>query len=202
MNNELGRKNYLWIILAVFFVVAIVGGLAWYLIFKNGNDKTSGDVVGQSYKTEDWKNYQNSRYGFSLKYPPNFTTAESQNGDGITLTDKDSKITIRAYGSTNALSQDLPTYINWVRDNLFNESGSPTSAEEILAEDVTLGDASAKERQWKYIPSATNILTLTDQITALKNDTFYNLELEMSFANYDESAAHIFDNIVSSYRLN
>lgn len=206
MNNEPDSKRNLTIILAISAILiigAIIAGLSWYFISKKGKDTASTAEIGQVYPAESWLSYQNSRFGFSLKYPPNFTATESQNGDGVTLASPDNpKMTIRAFASNNALSQDLTQYLNWVRENLNKESSDLKNAEEILAEDATLSSMAAKERQWKHLPSASGILTLIDQITTLKNDIFYNLELEIPFANYDESSAHIFDNIISSYKIN
>jgi hypothetical protein len=146
--------------------------------------------------------YQNSRFGFSLKYPPNFSKQESQNSDGATLTTSDPVMTIRAYGSANVLSQDLTGYLDWAQENLFKEAEAPENAKNILKEDAILGGVPAGERQWTYVNSMSGVLTLVDQVTALKGDNFYNLQMEIAYSDYDEYAAHVFDGILSSYQIN
>src|SRR4030042_2039268 len=171
------------IILGILLIGGIIFGLSCYYLYKVGTKEEKTAIPTQS--TENWKSYQNSRFGFSLKYPPAFIASESQNGDGITLTTNDPPMTIMAYGSNNALSQGLDEYLNWVRDNLFKEQ---EAAEEILAEEIPLGKDGipAQERQWTYKNPIDGSLTLRDQVTVLKNDTFYSVEMVIADSDYDE----------------
>ena len=51
-------------------------------------------------KPEDWQSYYNSRFGFSIKVPINWTIGlESDNGDGVELYIGNPEIDIRAYAS-------------------------------------------------------------------------------------------------------
>ncbi|KKQ74373.1 MAG: hypothetical protein US94_C0006G0008 [Berkelbacteria bacterium GW2011_GWB1_38_5] len=203
MAKENNSKT-IWIIVAVVFGILIIGGLLFgfgcYYFYKVGTTQISPSPT-TNLQTGTLSSYANARYGFSLKYPSTFSAQESQNGDGVTLSTSDPKMTVRVYGSNNVLSQDLSEYLDWVRNNLFQEAKNPESAKEILTEDTTLGGVPAKERQWTYIDSITGILTFVDQVSALKNGIFYNLQMEIAFSDNDEFSAHVFDNILSSYKI-
>lgn len=198
------------IIVGILLIGGIIIGVSLYYIYKIADkaEITTTAIPRASFQStptsaQERRSYQNARYGFSLKYPTTFSPQESQNGDGVTLTSSSPAIIVRAYGSMNALSQGLDEYLNWVRDNLFQESEDRENAKEILAEDIQLGvDAlPAKERQWTHVPSMTGILTLTDQVTTLKNDVFYSLQMEIAQSDYDEYPAHLFDEILASYQI-
>lgn len=199
MAKENNSKT-IWIIVAVVLGVLIIGGLIFgfgcYYLYKVGTSSTSPSPI--TVDTKDWKYYNNARYGFTVNYPNTFSDEESQNGDGVTLATSDPAMTIRAYGSMNALSQTLDEYLNWVRDNLFQEQGN---GEEILAENVTLGGIPAQERQWTYTNSVDGSLTLMDQITALKGDSFYTVQMVIAYSDYSQYAP-MFDEILKSYQFN
>ena len=194
------NSKTIWIIIAIVLGVLLVGGLligfSCYSLYKIGTSTTS--PAPTTVDTSDWKYYNNARYGFTMNYPNTFSDEESQNGDGVTLTTNDPPLTIRAYGSNNALNQNLDEYLNWVRDNLFQEQGK---AEEILAEDVTLGGVPAQERQWTYTNSVDGSVTIMDQVTALSGDKFYTVQMIVGKSSYDEYPAHVFDNILTSFQM-
>lgn len=198
------------IIVGVLLIGGIIIGVSLYYVYKIANQAeiTTTAIPRASLQstptsTQERQSYQNNRYGFSLKYPSTFSASESQNGDGVTLTANNPAITIRAYGSNNALSQTLNEHLNWSRDNLFQESEDRENAQEILAEDVPLGvdGIPAQERQWTVVPSMTGTLTLTDQVTTMKNEVFYSLQMEIAKSDYDEYAAHLFDEILASFEI-
>lgn len=204
-NKKSGSKTILIIvaiILGILIIGGIVVGISFYYLYKartqsSGSPQTTTTTPASAATLP----YENARFGFSLKYPETFTAQQSQNGDGVTLSTNDPKMTIRAYGSNNVLSQDLSGYLNEIRDNLFQEAEDPENAKEILAEDIVLGGLPAKERQWTYVDSKNGTLTFIDQVTALNGDTFYNLQMEIASLSNDEYSAHVFDNILSSYRI-
>lgn len=202
-NNPKTILIFVLVILGVIIVGGTIVGLGYYLINKAGQETEKTPVPTQTtFTTDNWLSYNNSRFGFALKYPKTLTAKESQNGDGVTLIGDDPRMIIRAYGSNNALSQSLEEYLNWVRDNLSQESENQEKAKEILAEDTTLGGLPAKERQWTHIMSENGILTLVDQITTLKDDIFYNLQTEIDYSDYSVDVADVFDGIWSSFQFN
>lgn len=200
MANNKGSKTTL-IIVVIILGVLLVGGLiaggTCYYLYKIGkNLETSQPETN----TATWLDYNNNRYKFYIKFPKTFNAFESENGDGITLTSNDPPITIRTYASNNVLSQSLDEYLNDNRTNLFREQ---KNSEEILAEAMTLGENKipAQERQWQYLNSVDGSLTLTDQVTTLKDDTFYTIQMVVSYSDYDEYPAHLFDNILQSFKI-
>lgn len=187
------------IIVAIILGILLVGGLivggGLYWLYKIGTKESA--VTEIATPNAQWPSYQNARYGFSLKYPQTFTKQESQNGDGITLTSSSPAITIRAYASNNALNQTLDESLNFSRDNLFKES---EGAEEVAAEETTLGGITAQERRWQYINSVDGSKTIMDQVTALKGDTFYTVQMVIGASAYSEYAP-MFDEILKSYKF-
>ncbi|KKQ18028.1 MAG: hypothetical protein US31_C0011G0010 [Berkelbacteria bacterium GW2011_GWA1_36_9] len=202
MTKNNSRKIVLIIIFVVLGVFIIGGIIAIYKFYKLKTQiKTpipaESLLIGDSYVTESWLPYQNSRYGFSLKYPQTFSKQESQNGDGITLTLNSPAITIRAYASNNALAQNLDEYLNFSRDNLFQET---EGAEEVAANDMILGGVSAQERRWQYINSVDGSKTIMDQVTTLKGDIFYTVQMVIGASAYSEYVP-MFDEILKSYKF-
>ncbi|MBM2820327.1 MAG: hypothetical protein HW405_87 [Candidatus Berkelbacteria bacterium] len=200
MTKENSSKT-IWTIIAVVSGVLIIGGLIFgfglYNLYKAG----TAVVVSPSSsiaETKDLRPYANVRYGFWFNYPKAFSATESQNGDGVTLITDDPPMTIRAYGSNNVLSQNLDEYLNWVRDNLFKET---ENAEEILAEETTLGGIPAQERQWTYKNSIDGSQTLVDQVTAFRDDVFYIIHMTVGYSDFDEYPAHVLDQIITSFKF-
>lgn len=186
------------IILGILLVGGIIVGGGLYWLYKIGTKEQTPTPTSQTgITTNQWLSYQNARYSFSLKYPQTFIKQESQNGDGITLTSSSPAITIRAYGSNNALNQTLDESLNFSRDNLFKES---EGAEEVAAEETTLGGITAQERRWQYINSVDGSKTIMDQVTALKGDTFYTVQMVIGASAYSEYAP-MFDEILKSYKF-
>ena len=187
------------IILGILLVGGIIFGVSCYysksdlLLYKEGSQASKTSTPASP--TAGWKNYQNARYSLTIKYPSTFAAQESQNGDGITLTSSSPAITIRAYGSPNSLNQNLDEYLNTARANLFNEVGS---AEELAAEDTTLGGAPAQERIWRYINSVDGTLTVMDQVTTLKISNFYTVQMVITDSDYSQYSP-MFDQVLASY---
>ena len=185
------------VIAGILLIAGIIGGFSLFYLYKIGASQSPTPTQTKSSATSQRVPYQNSRYGFALEYPQTFSKQESQNGDGVTLTSSSPAITIRAYGSPNSQSQTLDEYLNTVRTNLFQEVGN---AEEIAATNATLGGLPAQERRWQYLDSVSGNQTITDQVTALKGDSFYTLELVIGFSDYSQYAP-MFDEILTSFQF-
>jgi len=109
-SDQPAVAKWLWITL---IVVAVFGGffLAWYLLMGPGETTevitTTPAVVDA---TADWKTYTNTTYGFSLKYPKDWTegTTISEIIFSSNKSDLDSLTgTIKAALSGNAIRMDI-----------------------------------------------------------------------------------------------
>ncbi len=74
-------------------------------------------------ETSQWQIYENSRYGFSVEYPADWSLGEAPaNNDGRNFTSPDEAIQCQAYGWHNALineegePQTLDEYIAWTKE--------------------------------------------------------------------------------------
>lgn len=201
MNKNDNSKTIL-IIVAVVVGILLVGGIivgaSCYWLYKIGSTpKTTAPTATFYLPTTNGQTYSNARYGFEIKYPSTFSPSESQNGDGVTLTSSSPAITIRAYAANNSANQTLDEYLNFVRDNLFKES---EGAEEIEAKDKSLSGLPAQERIWRYKNLVDSTDTIMDQVTALRDNQFYSLEMVISYADYSQYAP-MFEEILASYRI-
>ena len=183
------------VILGIMIIGGIVVGISCYSLYKVGT-KTSPTPTATN-ETKNWLSYKNVRYGFSLKYPPTFTAQESINGDGTTLTSSSPAITVRVYGTVNSQNQTLDDYLNTSRADLFK---GVESAEEAAANDTTLAGISAQERRWQYLNSLDGTQTVMDQVTALKGDSFYTVQMVIAYSDYSEYSP-MFDEILKSYKF-
>jgi hypothetical protein len=196
MSKEKSNKTLIIILAIVIGLVILaglgIGGCVW--LYNIGLDKEAKEAP------DEWlieNTYENARFGFSFNYPKTFTAVESVNGDGVSLTSSQPPISINAYGTANSEDQSLDEYLNSVRADLFKGA---ENAEETEAKDVTLHGQSASERIWHYISSADGSETILDQITALRNDTFYTIQMIIGFSNYSEYSP-MFVDIIDSYRF-
>lgn len=188
------------VIVGILIIAGIIGGIGFYWLYKVGTSEQSVPTpLAQTEMpiTQQLSSYQNERFGFSLKYPATFKAFESQNGDGVTLTSSSPAITIRAYGSPNSSSQTLDEYLNTVRTNLFQEVGS---AEEVAATDTTLDGVSAQERKWQYNDAVEGKQTITEQVTALKDDAFYTVQMDIGYPDNSEYAP-MFEGVLGSFQI-
>ena len=187
------------IIIAVILGVLIIGGLIFgfgcYYLYKVGTSTTS--PLSATANTQSWKYYNNARYKFTLNYPNTFSDQESANGDGVSLTLSSPAISVNAYGALNSQNQSLDEYLNAARADLFKGA---ESAEEIAADETTLGDLPAQERRWQYINPVDGSQTIMDQVTALKGNTFYTVQMVIAYSDYSEYAP-MFDEILKSFKF-
>jgi len=100
-------KTIVIIIVAVFLIAAFI-----YLLPLLKPDIVPGN----------WKSYENSRYGFSIKYPNNWELGEKETGNaGREFFSPDREIQCYAYGFQNALvtedgdPQTLEEFITWLK---------------------------------------------------------------------------------------
>ncbi|MFH1509487.1 MAG: PsbP-related protein [bacterium] len=136
-----------WFILIILLIV--IGLLVLYIYYINGyfDDETEPDVDEVrifSNTIGEWQNYSNTRYGFSVEYPPDWILGEAPtNNDGRTFTSEDGKVTCHAYGFQNALfneegnPQTLDQFIDWLLSD-------PTT-ESIQEEETTMAGEEARE---------------------------------------------------------
>ena len=60
-----------------------------------------------------YKDYYNSRYEFSIRYPDNLKMGEeSANGDGVVFTDEDGNVKLTVYGSNNIFGATVKSAYN------------------------------------------------------------------------------------------
>ena len=198
MSKKEGSKT-IWIIIAVVLGILIIVGLIFgygcYYLYRVGTSTNS--PAPTAVNTEGWKYYNNARYKFTLNYPNTFSDQESVNGDGVSLTSSSPAISVNAYGATNSQNQSLDEYLNAARDDLFK---GVEGAEEIAATDTTLGGVSAQERKWQYVNSIDGTQTIMDQITALRGENFYTVQMVIAYSDYSEYAP-MFDEILKSFKF-
>lgn len=187
------------IIIAVILGILIIGGLIFgfgcYYLYKVGTSSTSSPST--NINTQNWKYYNNARYKFTLNYPNTFSDQESVNGDGVSLTSSSPAISVNAYGAFNSQNQSLDEYLNAARADLFKGA---ESAEEIAADETTLGGLPAQERRWQYVSPIDGSKTIMDQVTAQKGDTFYSVQMVITYSDYSQYAP-MFDEILKSYKF-
>lgn len=187
------------IIVAVILGILIIGGLIFgfgcYYLYKIGTSTTS--PAPTTYNTQSWKYYNNARYKYTLNYPNTFSDQESVNGDGVSLTMSSPAISVNAYGALNSQNQSLDEYLNAARSDLFKGA---QSAEEIAADETTLGDLPAQERRWQYVSPINGSKTIMDQFTVLKGDTFYTVQMVTAYSDYSEYTP-MFDEILKSFKF-
>lgn len=55
----------------------------------------------------EWRNYENARFGYTVRYPADIFTRseESENGDGVTLYGEDGRARLLLFAGHNALGQ-------------------------------------------------------------------------------------------------
>ena len=201
-TKEKSNKTLI-IILAIIVGLIIlfgIGGGACYYLYKIG---TAEEEHGMGLTPEPWEpsevdkwlTYTNSRFGFLFKYPSTFEAHESTNGDGVSLTSSSPPISINVYGTANSQKQTLDEYLNAERADLFKGA---EGAEEVSALDTTLGGVAAQGRQWHYVSSADGSDTILEQVTALKGNTFYTIQMIIGYTSYSEYSL-MFDEILATY---
>ncbi len=111
---------------------------------KSGNNEPAAEARGEQQSGE----YENKRYGFSVKYPQDWSITKSQNGDGATLIPKDMPETrIKVYGFSNSQLKP-PADIYLEIKNGF--AGAHAGFSEIEKQDVLLSEHPATAAIWAY----------------------------------------------------
>ena len=65
-------------------------------------EEADNNIGGYIYEGEDYNNYANSRYGFSIDFPKGFKICQPpENGDGLKFLSKDEKSSLVVYGENN-----------------------------------------------------------------------------------------------------
>lgn len=119
-------------LLIVFVVLLFFSGIG-FIFTKNAFD------------TQKWLVYENSRYGFSIDFPPGWTLGEQEvNNTGREIYSPSKEITCYVYGFENALitedgdPQSLEEFVEWLSDNRPFISRSSTKLSGITATDIVL----------------------------------------------------------------
>jgi len=198
-NKNSGSKTIL-IVVAVVLGILLIGGIifgagCWWL-YKVAEKTSEATTTPTSTSTENWKTYQNSRYGFSIKYPQTFASQESINGDGVTLTSSSPAITIVATGVFNSPNESLDDFMTATKRNLMQEQ---SNAKETSSRDATLGGIPAKESVWQFVNSNGNSMVV-DLVSALKKGNFYILQMVIAESDYSEYQ-QMFGQVLSSFSL-
>lgn len=200
--------------ITVIFLIAI-GSYAWYSYTSEEDDNatldgicsdeecdldtqtsmTSANLQTTNNKTSD--TYTNSRYGFTVSDIGGFTSFESDNGDGITYTSANNDATtIMAYGSNNAESLDLSSYLDregkWLQENAGD-------AQEIATNEVEMDGCIGERRSWEYIALDGN-RTTEEKAACLKDNVFYTIDLVVLSDNYSKYS-NVFDDEIFSFRF-
>ena len=68
-------RPWLWIVLII--VILAGGGVFWYYYYGPGKTTTTTTPTTTD-ETASWQSYKNETYGFSIKYPTNYTVTEAK----------------------------------------------------------------------------------------------------------------------------
>ncbi len=168
----------------VIIVIILFCFFLFYLYFK-----------GQ--KWSSWNVYENSRYGFSLKYPPNWQLGEAEtNNAGREMIAPGEEVICYAYGFSNALTneqgkpQNLEEFISWLMED-------PASEEKVLGKKETL------------LAGQKAIYLLTRQPEGMK-DAIYTLNGQEGlglFCTYENESVYkrfgtVFESMARSFKSN
>lgn len=114
---------------------------------KTPSEKKSPESKTPSTTVPTTKDYVNDRFGFKAPYPSDWTIAESQNGDGATLTSPNTKATIRVYGFTT----DQPTSLEELYRTVEDAQRAETPDLKVTAtKETVINDHPALEAFWSY----------------------------------------------------
>jgi hypothetical protein len=116
-------------------------------------------IFSKKYKPITIQTYENSRYGFSINYPDDWSLGKApENNDGREFISSDEQIICRAYGFANALQneqgepQTLEEFIDWLYDDpQYLLEGSGTIMAKRQAYETLSRDEGDPYRQATYI---------------------------------------------------
>lgn len=70
------KKSHIDMILLILIIIVLIIVIGFIVFIRIGN-KTTTATTQSSSSTSNWKTYTNTIYGFSIKYPDNFSTVEN-----------------------------------------------------------------------------------------------------------------------------
>lgn len=83
---------------------------------QNNNQNSNQNISSENIS---YLKYGNARFGFIIDYPDFLTEArESMNGDGVTLTNPENTVCLKAYGLNNVLSQTTKDYFESDKESI------------------------------------------------------------------------------------
>ena len=122
--------------------------------------ETTQDQTASKDSTVSYKQYANSRFGFSIEYPDTFATASSDNGDGTTLSSPDGSAVLTVSGSNNVLGDTVTTMYNTLlaehsdaSDKAYGDDWAAVSwisGDNIIYEKCVVGSGSVNTFVFKY----------------------------------------------------
>lgn len=145
--------------------VACAAGFATYVYLRHPQDTTSpkqqpnasstakkssdSEQVAETNNEQKSGEYKNKRYGFSIKYPQDWSITESQNGDGATISPKDMPDTlIKVYGFSNAQLKPPADIYSEIKNGF---AGTHTGFTEVEKQDALLANHPAIAAVWEYV---------------------------------------------------
>ncbi len=165
-------------------IIILIVGIAFWQSRKAAesekNIKKAEQIIDE--ELASWQTYHNSRYGFTIKVPTNFSKTESENGDGASFIQSSPSVSINVFAVLGQ-GQDIDTYLNSARAALFNSSGG---ASEIEVTDTGLDNMYAQKRIWEYKNPVDNNMVYEVITTGQKNDVFYNIAMMINKSDYDQ----------------
>ena len=185
------------IVLAIVIFLGVGGFTLWYFTQQTNQPQNEEKINRETLTAEGWQTYSNSRYNFSCKYPVSFEKQESDNGDGATFTSTSPRITISAYAEANSLNQTLAEYL----DNLAADLGKENSGfKELSKSDKEIAGKIGQERVWRYQDSVEGADTIRHQVTILKDNAIYTIQMTIYYSDYEEYKP-MFEEILGSFNF-
>lgn len=200
------NNNGLVIAIVIILLISLVGfgAYAWYM--EASEEDVLGDfscsscsekISSTPLPTSNVKSlYNNSRFGFVVMPPNDFSSFESENGDGVTYTNTNG-VTIRVFATNNYEGLDVNTYLDNETKRLMTDTGN---AKEVSINEVDLGGCEGERRSWEYTSSIDGVETIMERAMCLSDDVFYIVDFESPKDVYDQYSS-MFDEIIFSYKL-
>jgi hypothetical protein len=182
-------------VLAIVVFLGVGGFTLWFYLRGNGENPEPEKI---DITSEGWGTYENSRFGFSVKYPASFEKQESDNGDGATFSSTSPRITLSVFASLNGENQTLSSYLDSIATDLKTEN---SQFSETSKKDIQIKDYTAQERVWKYEDAIEGVDMIQEQTTVLKDNNFYTIQMVIYYNDY-EAYKKIYEDTVKTFNFN
>lgn len=222
-NKNTGVIVVIIVIVLIFIVGFGLGGYYLYKLGTSSNDEYGELGEDYSYDTEDTgcascqsdyddsnvptsapsptstqslEGYTNSRYGFEIIPPRDFSSFESENGDGVTYTHSNA-VTIRVFGANNSESITLDQYLDKETNEFKTDTGD---AKETGINEINLDGCEGERRAWEYSSLVDGTKTIMEKVVCLRDNVFYVMEMIVASSTYSKYSS-VFDEVVFSFRF-